>query len=631
MSSDTAPSIDAYKKKYQDSIEDPEAFWGQQAEQLISWEKPWKTVLKGQFGDTKLSWFDGATLNACYNCLDRHLDKHKDKVALYWEGNEPNEFRAYTYQELYEAVCRFANVLKEHKITKGNTICIYMPMIPEAAIAMLACARIGAVHSVVFGGFSAEALCERIKDSNCTLVITADFSFRGNKKIPLKLNVDAAIEQSKDTVHSVIVVKRSDSRITMKNNRDYWYHEEVRDQKTDCPITYLSATDPLFILYTSGSTGKPKGILHTVGGYLVYVASTYKNVFDIKDDDIFFCSADVGWITGHSYFLYGPMLLASTQVMFEGIPTYPTAARFWEVIDKYNVTIFYTAPTALRALMREGNKYLSTTKRKSLRLLGSVGEPINPEAWEWYYNEVGNQHCPIIDTWWQTETGGIMITPLPGITPLKPGSASWPFYGITPAIVNDKGEEQSGECLGDLVITTPWPGMLTTIYKDDERMEAVYFGKYPGKYLTGDTARRDKDGYYWIIGRNDDVINVSGHRIGTAEVESAITETPGIAEAAVVDAPHDITGQAIYAFVTPNKGIETNEKLQQAIIASVVKLIGPFAKPHVIQWTPELPKTRSGKIMRRILRKIASGDTDELGDISTLSNPEIIAALIKGM
>ena len=627
--SHTDPKIDAYRQQYKNSIEHPQDFWGQQAHELISWEQPWKSVLSGSLADQSIQWFEGASLNACYNCLDRHLPEHAHKIALYWVGNEPNESRRISYGELHEEVCRFANILKSHTISKGDVVTIYLPMIPEALIAMLACARIGAIHSVVFAGFSAKALHTRLHETASKLLITADYSYRGTKEIQLKVNADAALTEAPH-VHSVIVVHRSSKMdISMQPERDYWYHEELRNAKPSCPITYIKANDPLFILYTSGSTGQPKGVLHTAGGYMVYAAMTFKHVFDYQPQDIFFCTADIGWITGHTYCVYGPMCHAATQIMFEGIPTYPSAARYWEIVDEYNVTLFYTAPTAIRALMRENDDTLSTTSRTSLRLLGSVGEPINPEAWEWYYTKVGHQQCPIVDTWWQTETGGIMITPLPGITPLKPGSASWPFYGITPAIVDEKGSILEGECVGDLVITTPWPGMMHTLYKNKQRMSNVYFSKYPGKYLTGDTAHRDKDGYYWIIGRNDDVINVSGHRLGTAEIESALLETPGVAEAAVVDIPHEIKGSSIYAFVTLKKGVLPSPELKKSIIDNVVTDIGAIARPQHIHWSTDLPKTRSGKIMRRVLRKIARGETDELGDTSTLSNPESIIRLLE--
>lgn len=628
MTTYKSPKIVAFFEQYQYSIEQPDAFWGEQAQQFISWDKPWERVRSGSLHDGTSSWFDGAKLNACYNCLDRHLPERENKIAIYWEGNRPNEYKDITYGELQQDVCRFANVLKAHRIGKGDIVCIYMPMIPEAAVAMLACARIGAVHSVVFGGFSAEALQKRLEDTHCKVLITADCSFRGNKTINLKEHADIALEYYKK-IHSLIVVKRSlDPNTPMRPQRDYWYHEEIRNQKTTCPLVSVEANDPLFILYTSGSTGHPKGIVHATGGYLTYVATTFHHVFDYKDNDVFFCSADIGWITGHSYFIYGPMCHGATQVLFEGIPTYPTTQRYWQIIDKYNVSIFYTAPTAIRSLMRDGDASLKSTSRDSLRILGSVGEPINIEAWEWYYNKVGKQQCPIVDTWWQTETGGIMITPLPGITPQKPGAASWAFFGIKPTIVDSQGVIQEGDCTGDLVITAAWPGMMHSIHNDKQRMLDTYFSKYPGYYLTGDTAHRDEDGYYWIIGRNDDVINISGHRIGTAEVESAIGETPGVAESAVVDVPHKIKGHGIYAFVTLKKDVAQSDQLKQAILNNITRIIGPFAKPEVIHWTSDLPKTRSGKIMRRILRLIAAGETDELGDTSTLSNPEIVTELV---
>lgn len=617
-----------YHKNYSASINNPQDFWAEQAQQLISWNKPWQTIMQGTFGKTPVSWFVGAELNACYNCLDRHLPQHKDKVALYWEGNTANVYREITYGELHEEVCRLANALKQYKISKGDAVCIYLPMIPEAIVAMLACARIGAMHTVVFAGFSAEALMQRIVDSNSKLLITADFSLRGKKTIPLKEQYVDKILTNCPNISKVIVVKRTENEVPMLSGRDLWYHKLIQDQKTECDITPIAATDPLFLLYTSGSTGRPKGILHVAGGYLVYVASTFKNVFDIQANDIYFCAADIGWITGHSYMVYGPMSHGTTQVMFEGIPTYPTPDRLWQIIDKYKVNILYTAPTAIRSLMRYGDDNLTSTSRGSLKCLGSVGEPINPEAWQWYYEKVGNKKCPIVDTWWQTETGGIMLSPLPNITPLKPGAACWPFYGIKPAIVDDEGNELTGECQGNLVISQPWPGLMHTIFQDTERMFNVYFKQFPGYYLTGDSATRDADGDYWITGRNDDVMNVSGHRLGSAEIENAITQTPHIIEAAVVDVPHPIKGQAIYAFVVPNKNCnEDNDSLKHAIITTITQKLGPFAKPEAIQFTHELPKTRSGKIMRRLLRKIAAGDTDNLGDTSTLSNPDILDTL----
>ncbi len=619
---------ETYYSQYQQSLENPEAFWEAQAHQLISWEKPWQTVVQGEFGKTSVEWFVGATLNACYNCLDRHLPQHKDKIALYWEGNTTNVYREITYGELHEEVCRLANALKKHEIGKDDVVCIYLPMIPEAIVAMLACARIGAMHTVVFAGFSAEALMQRIIDSNSKLLITADFSLRGEKTIPLKEQYVDKILGSCPNIRQVIVVKRTETDVPMLADRDFWYHQIIHDQKTECAITPVAATDPLFLLYTSGSTERPKGILHVVGGYLVYVACTFKHVFNVKDNDIYFCTADIGWITGHSYLVYGPMSHGITQVMFEGIPTYPKPDRLWQLIDKYKVNILYTAPTAIRSLMRHGDKLLESTSRESLKCLGSVGEPINPEAWQWYFDKVGHGNCPIVDTWWQTETGGIMISPVANETKPKPGAACRPFFGIQPAIVDDEGNELAGECQGNLVIKQPWPGLMHSIFGDTDRMFDVYFKRFIGCYLTGDSASRDADGDYWIMGRNDDVMNVSGHRLGSAEIESAITNTPRIVEAAVVAIPHKIKGQAIYAFVVVDKNCnEDQDKLRHAIMATVSEKLGPFAKPEVIQFTPELPKTRSGKIMRRLLRKIASGDTDDLGDLSTLSNPDILDTL----
>ncbi len=629
MATDLKANLPQFNTAYQDSIEHPELFWQEQAEQFISWDSPWQHVTQGQFADGDMAWFVGGKLNACYNCLDRHLPQHHNKIALYFEGNDPQEQRAITYGELFEQVCRFANVLKTHHVKQGDVVCIYMPMIPEALIAMLACARIGAIHSVIFSGFSAQALQSRLDAMSCQVLITADYGFRGTKKVAIKEQVDKALEHYQG-IRSVLVVQRDTQHtVFMQPQRDYWYHEAVQHHTAVCPITNVQATDPLFILYTSGSTGSPKGIVHATGGYLTYVATTFKHVFDYQSSDIFFCTADIGWITGHSYLIYGPMCHAATQVLFEGIPTYPSAERYWQLIDRYNVTIFYTAPTAIRTLMRFGDEPLQTTSRKSLRILGSVGEPINPEAWEWYATVVGHSRCPIVDTWWQTETGGIMITPPPHITPQKPGSASFAFFGIKPAIVDEHGSQLDGECTGDLVITMPWPGMMQTIYNDKQRMLDAYFKKYPGSYLTGDTAHRDSDGYYWIIGRNDDVINVAGHRLGTAEIESAIGDVAGVAESAVVDVPHDIKGHAIYAFVTLKKDVIVTATLKHEIIEHISKVIGPIAKPEVIQFASDLPKTRSGKILRRILRKIAVGDVSELGDISTLSNPEVVEELIK--
>lgn len=628
MPQEITPQSLEFQKSYQASIKDPEAFWATQARTWLSWETPWKTVMTGTLNEGSPSWFAEGALNACYNCLDRHLPQHRHKVAFYWEGNQTNQRRTITYGELFESVCRFANVLKTQGVKRGDIVCLYMPMIPEAAIAMLACARIGAIHSVIFSGFSAQALQTRLRALQCRTLITADMGERGDKKIFIKAQVDEALAADHQVDTVIVVQTHPDEEIPLIAMRDYWYHDLIKNASNDCPITPMQATDPLFILYTSGSTGQPKGIVHATGGYLTYVATTFKMVFDYQDNDIFFCTADIGWITGHSYLIYGPLCHGATQVMFEGIPTYPNVTRYSQLIDAYQVTLFYTAPTAIRALMRFGKEPIANTSRSSLRILGSVGEPINPDAWTWYHDVIGSGRCPIMDTWWQTETGGIMITPLPHITPLKPGSATFPFFGIQAEIMDEHGVAQSGECTGDLVITTPWPGMMQTIYGDAQRMFDGYLKKYPGCYLTGDTAHRDADGYYWVIGRNDDVINVSGHRLGTAEIESAIAATSGVVECAVVDIPHDIKGSAVYAFVTLAQGVSPTEALKKAVFDEVTRAIGAIAKPEKIQWAAELPKTRSGKIMRRILKKIAMGDVKELGDTSTLSNPEAITALI---
>ncbi|RKZ91011.1 MAG: acetate--CoA ligase, partial [Candidatus Parabeggiatoa sp. nov. 1] len=581
----------------------------------------------GSYTEGKIRWFEGGKLNVAYNCIDRHLETRGDQIAILWEGDDPQVDQKITYRELHEKVCRFANVLKARGVKKGDRVCIYLPMIPEAAFAMLACTRIGAVHSVVFGGFSPEALKDRILDSGCEVVITADEGLRGGRAVPLKTNVDKALTQCPN-VHSVIVVKRTGNAQAWKDGQDVWYHEEAEKVSADCPAEEMDAEDPLFILYTSGSTGKPKGVLHTTGGYLLYTAMTHKYVFDYHDGDVYWCTADVGWVTGHSYIVYGPLANGATTLMFEGVPTYPDASRFWQVVDKHQVNIFYTAPTAIRALMAQGNEPVKKTSRKSLRILGSVGEPINPEAWEWYYHVVGDGRCPIMDTWWQTETGGILITPLAGAIKLKPGSATRPFFGITPAIVNTEGDALEGEAEGNLIITRPWPGQMRTLYGDHQRFIDTYLTSYPGNYFTGDGARRDEDGYYWITGRVDDVINVSGHRMGTAEVESALVLHEAVAEAAVVGYPHDIKGQGIYAYVTLMTGIEPNEELHKALVKQVRTEIGPIASPDVIQWAPGLPKTRSGKIMRRILRKIAANEIDNLGDTSTLADPSVVDNLI---
>ena len=619
-----------YRAMYARSLADPDGFWAEQAQEFVTWFKPWKKVSDWSF-DTRnlyIKWFEGARLNVAYNCLDRHLEQRGDQVAILWEGDDPKEDRKITYRELHAEVCRFANVLKGRGVKKGDRVCIYMPMIPETAVAMLACARIGAVHSVVFGGFSPESLKDRILDSDCRVVVTADEGVRAGRKVPLKTNTDTALTRCPD-VHSVIVYRRTGGAVPWQDGRDYWYHELMGGVSADCPPAELDAEDPLFILYTSGSTGKPKGVLHTTGGYLVFVAATHKYVFDYHDGDIYWCTADVGWVTGHSYIVYGPLANGATTMMFEGVPNYPSPARFWDVVDKHKVNIFYTAPTAIRELMREGEAPVKQTSRKSLKLLGTVGEPINPEAWEWYYHVVGDGRVPIVDTWWQTETGGILITPLPGATRLKPGSATLPFFGVAPAIVNNGGQALAGECSGNLVLTRPWPGMMRTVYGDHQRFIDTYFKQYPGMYFTGDGARRDRDGYYWITGRVDDVINVSGHRLGTAEVESALVLHHAVAEAAVVGFPHDIKGQGIYAYVTLKVGVPPSDALRRELAQQVRKEIGPTATPDVIQWAPGLPKTRSGKIMRRILRKIAANDIGNLGDTTTLADPAVVDDLVK--
>jgi acetyl-CoA synthetase len=617
-----------YQKMYQQSIDDPEGFWAQQADEFVTWSRRWNKVMDVDFHQAKITWFDGATLNASSNCLDRHLETRGDQVAIIWEGDDPSIDRKITYRELHAEVCQFANSLKSRGVAKGDRVSIYMPMIPEAAVAMLACARIGAVHSVVFGGFSPESLKDRILDSDCRVVITADMGPRGGKNVALKDNVDSALESCPD-VHTVVVVQHAKEEVAWHDQRDVWYHQLMAEASTDCPAEEMSAEDPLFILYTSGSTGKPKGVLHTTGGYQLYTAMTHKYVFDYHEGDIYWCTADVGWITGHSYIIYGPLANGATTLMFEGIPTWPDASRFWQVVDKHQVNIFYTAPTAIRALMAQGDEMVSKTSRSSIRLLGTVGEPINPEAWEWYYRVVGDERSPVVDTWWQTETGGILITPLPGATDLKPGSATLPFFGIKPALVDEQGEIIEGAASGNLVITQSWPGQMRTVYGDHERFFETYFQMYPGYYFTGDGARRDEDGYYWITGRVDDVINVSGHRMGTAEVESALVLHPSVAEAAVVGYPHDIKGQGIYAYVTLIKDIEPSDELRQELLQLVRKEIGPIATPDVIQWAPGLPKTRSGKIMRRILRKIAENELDNLGDTSTLADPSVVDHLIE--
>lgn len=618
---------DQYDAMYQASISQPDMFWNVQARNLLSWEKTWDSVCEYDFRKGEATWFKGAKLNVTTNCIDRHLETRGNQTAIIWEGDEPDQHKLISYSELHEAVCRLANALKLRGVKKGDRVCIYMPMIPEAAYAMLACARIGAIHSVVFGGFSPDALRDRILDSDCQTVITADEGVRGGKKIPLKNNVDAAVNDCPN-VHTVMVVKHTQGDIDW-HYRDVWYHELVEVADTQCAPELMDSEDPLFILYTSGSTGKPKGVLHTTGGYLLGSAITHKYVFDYHDGDIYWCTADVGWITGHSYIVYGPLANGATTLMFEGVPTYPTAARCWEVCDKHKVNIFYTAPTALRALMGMGDDYVSSTSRSTIRLLGTVGEPINPEAWEWYYNTVGESRCPIVDTWWQTETGAAMISPLPGAMELKPGSATLPFFGVQPVLLDNEGNEISGEGEGNLAIRQSWPSQIRSVYGDHQRLIDTYFSTYPGYFFTGDGARRDADGYYWITGRVDDVLNVSGHRLGTAEVESALVLHSSIAEAAVVGYPHDIKGQGIYCYVTPMAGAEVSDELKAELVALVAKEIGAIAKPDIIQWAPGLPKTRSGKIMRRILRKIAANELDNLGDTSTLADPAVVDGLIE--
>ncbi len=617
-----------YNELYARSLRDPKHFWSEQAEKFVTWFKRWDEVLTGDFNQQNVRWFRNGKLNACYNALDRHLEKKAKQTAILWESDDGEKTKKITFAELHEHVCQFANVLKKNKIKKSDRVCIYMPMIPEAIIAILACARIGAVHSVVFAGFSPDSLSTRILDSDCQIVITANEGLRGNKIIPLKNNVDEALKKCPRVRH-VIVVKHTDNAIGWQENRDIWYHEAMKSASKSCPCEMMDAEDPLFILYTSGSTGKPKGILHTTGGYLVYVAMTFKYVFDYHDNDVYWCTADIGWVTGHSYLIYGPLCNGATSLVFEGVPNYPTPSRFWEVIDKYKVTIFYTAPTAIRALRREGDEWVTRTRRDSLKLLGTVGEPINPDVWEWYYTVVGNAHCPVVDTWWQTETGGILISPLPGAMQLKPGSAAKPFFGIVPDIVDDQGQSVENGKMGRLVIKQPWPGMMQTVYGDRERFVNTYFKEVPGCYLTGDNAKRDAEGYYWITGRNDDVIKISGHRIGTGEVESAFIESPSVSEVGVVAVPDDVKGESIYAFVTLKSGIKPSDELKKSLVQQVRKSIGAIAAPKYIQWTNALPKTRSGKIMRRILRKIANGEGDALGDVSTLADPGVIEELVK--
>lgn len=620
-------SQDDYQRLYRQSIEQPDIFWAEQAKRFLDWSSLWHSVRKSDIKTGAAQWFAGAQLNVSHNCIDRHLAQRSEQTAIIWESDDPVDSLHITYQKLHHYVCRLANVLKSRGVKKGDRVCIYMPMIPEAAYAMLACARIGAVHSVVFGGFSPDSLRDRILDADCRTVITADEGVRGGKYVPLKQNVDKAL-LSCPAVSTVVVVEHTQGEVNWVEGRDLWYHQALRDVSDDCPPEPMGAEDPLFILYTSGSTGKPKGVLHTTGGYLLQAAMTFKYVFDYRDGEVFWCTADVGWVTGHSYIVYGPLANGATTLIFEGVPSYPNSSRFWQVIDKHQVNIFYTAPTALRALMREGLEPLKDSSRASLRLLGSVGEPINPEAWDWYFNAVGEQRCPIVDTWWQTETGGIMLSPLVSAHRIKPGCATQPMFGVQPVLLDEQGKEISGAGSGVLAIKSSWPGQIRSVYGDPQRMVDTYFKPYPGYYFTGDGARRDEDGDFWITGRIDDVINVSGHRIGTAEVESALVLHDSIAEAAVVGYPHDLKGQGIYAFVTPMNGIEPSDALKKELLAHVSQEIGSFAKPDLIQWAPALPKTRSGKIMRRILRKIACNELDSLGDTSTLADPSVVAGLI---
>ena len=616
-----------FEELYKKSLENPDQFWSEQADIYLDWDQRWSQVQETNIEKGEITWFKGGKLNASVNCIDRHLPDKSEKIAFIWEGDNPNESKEITYQELHDEVCKFSNVLKLRGVSKGDRVCIYMPMIPEATYAMLACARIGAIHSVVFGGFSPESLKDRILDSDCQTVITADEGLRGGKRVPLKENVDEAL-MGCPNVHSVLVIARTGAEVPWNDDCDVKYEEISKDISNNCEPEIMDSEDPLFILYTSGSTGKPKGVLHTTGGYLLQAAISHRLVFDYKDGEIYWCTADVGWVTGHSYIVYGPLANGATSLIFEGIPTHPSPSRFWEVIDKHKVNIFYTAPTALRALMAQGDQYVETSSRSSLRILGTVGEPINPEAWEWYFKVVGASSCPIVDTWWQTETGGMMITPIAGFTAMKPGSATKPFLGIEPALLDELGEEIIGEGSGNLVIKSSWPSQIRTVYGDHQRCIDTYYSMYPGYYTTGDGARRDSDGYYWITGRVDDVLNVSGHRLGTAEVESALVLHQEVAEAAVVGYEHEIKGQGIYCYVTLMSGTTPNEELKSDLINLVAKEIGPIAKPDIIQWAPGLPKTRSGKIMRRILRKIASNEIKDLGDTTTLADPSVVEELI---
>ena len=616
-----------YAELYAQSVEQPEQFWAAQAEQFLSWEQRWNSVVESDMHKGEAQWFGGGKLNVATNCIDRHLPQRANQTAIIWEGDDPNDSKPITYAQLHDQVSRLGNVLRQRGVKKGDRVCIYMPMIPEAAYAMLACARIGAVHSIVFGGFSPDALKDRILDSDCQVLITADEGVRGGKAVALKANADIALASCPD-LHTCVVVQRTGGDVAWSEGRDIWYHEATAAVSSDCPAELMDAEDPLFILYTSGSTGKPKGVLHSTAGYLLMTAMTHKYVFDYQEGDVYWCTADVGWVTGHSYIVYGPLCNGATSLMFEGIPTYPDASRFWQVVDKHQVNQFYTAPTAIRSLMAAGDGPVKSTSRSSLKLLGTVGEPINPEAWEWYYKVVGDSRCPIVDTWWQTETGAHMLTPLPGATALKPGSATRPFFGVQPVLLDQEGNELEGAVEGMLAIKASWPSQIRTVYGDHQRLIDTYFSTFPGYYFTGDGARRDEDGYYWITGRVDDVLNVSGHRMGTAEVESALVLHEKIAEAAVVGYPHDIKGQGIYAYVTPMTGVEPDEALRAELIALCVQEIGPIAKPDLIQWAPGLPKTRSGKIMRRILRKVAANELDSLGDTSTLADPSVVEDLI---
>ncbi len=627
-SSNTYLNKESFQTMYQHSIDAPEDFWAEQAGNLLHWHEPWKKVTSGEFAKADTKWFEGAKLNVAYNCIDRHLEQRGEQTAIIWEGDDPTLDKNITYRELHQNVCKLANALKARGVSKGDRVCIYLPMVPEAAYAMLACARIGAVHSVVFGGFSAESIKDRILDSNCQSVITADEGLRGGRTIPLKANVDEALEHCPN-VHSVFVVRRTNAEVPWHKERDICYHKATETADSECEPELMDAEDPLFILYTSGSTGKPKGVLHTTAGYLLGATITHKYVFDYHEGDVYWCTADVGWVTGHSYIIYGPLANGAVTLMFEGVPTYPNASRFWQVIDKHQVNIFYTAPTAIRALMSAGDDPVKKTSRSSLRLLGSVGEPINPEAWEWYFHVVGDARCPIVDTWWQTETGGIMITPIPGVTDLKPGSASTPFFGVQAALLDADGKELEGAATGNLVLCNSWPSQIRSVYGDHQRCIDTYFTTYPGYYFTGDSARRDADGYYWVTGRVDDVINVSGHRLGTAEIESALVLHSSVAESAVVGYPHDIKGQGIYAYVSLMTDTEASEELRAELLKFVAKEIGAFARPEIIQFAPGLPKTRSGKIMRRILRKIASNELESLGDTSTLADPDVVDELIE--